>query len=108
MTASPSKSTGAIVGLTERFTAERYRVDPHPSARMLRDAAELREPWSAGAMRRGRARWRRWAFGCRCGGALGAASREELLRITAGIGVGESARFLRTQPGLSRRLDRSR
>ncbi|WP_432537618.1 methylenetetrahydrofolate reductase [Kineococcus arenarius] len=186
VTASPSKGTGATLELTERLSAEGYRVAPHLSARMLRDEVELREVverlraagttsvfvvggdakdsgdfpdarsllqalhetghpftdvgiagypeghaslgvatlersltqkaplvhhvvtqvcFDAGAI----VAWARAvaALGVRLPvrvGVPGAVSREKLLRITAGIGVGESARFLRKQPGLLRRF----
>ncbi|WP_337063463.1 methylenetetrahydrofolate reductase [Kineococcus sp. G2] len=186
VTASPSRGTAATLELTERLTAEGYRVAPHLSARMLRDGAELREvvdrlraagttsvfvvggdaretgefpdarsllqaleaighPFGdvgiagypeghasldAAALERSLvqkaplahhvvtqvcfdpaviASWAREvaALGVHLPvrvGVPGAVSREKLLRITAGIGVGESARFLRKQPGLLRRF----
>lgn len=186
VTASPSRGTEATLRLTERLSAEGYRVAPHLSARMLRDAAELREvvqrlraagttsvfvvggdakeagefpdasallralqgvghPFtdvgvagypeghaslSAAALERSLAEkapmahhvvtqvcfdaaaiaaWAREvaALGVHLPvrvGVPGAVGREKLLRISAGIGVGESARFLRKQPGLLRRF----
>ncbi|NAZ88330.1 5,10-methylenetetrahydrofolate reductase, partial [Kineococcus sp. T90] len=43
VTASTKRGTAATLALTERLSAEGYRVAPHLSARMLRDGAELRE-----------------------------------------------------------------
>ncbi|MCI2240694.1 methylenetetrahydrofolate reductase [Paenibacillus sp. TRM 82003] len=186
VTASPSRGTAATLELTERLSAEGYRVAPHLSARMLRDEAELREvvdrlrvagttsvfvvggdaqdagefPDALSLLRalhrvghpfadvgvagypEGHASlatadlerslvrkaplahhvvtqvcfdpaviaaWAREvaALGVHLPvrvGVPGAVSREKLLRITAGIGVGESVRFLRKQPGLLRRF----
>ncbi len=186
VTASASKGTSATLDLTERLTAEGYRVAPHLSARMLRDAAELHEvverlraagttsvfvvggdakdagdfpdarsllqalresdhPFTdigiagypeghasldAATLERSLTEkaamahhvvtqicfdpaaivaWAREvaAMGVHLPvrvGVPGAVAREKLLRISAGIGVGESARFLRKQPGLLRRF----
>ncbi|WP_432492198.1 methylenetetrahydrofolate reductase [Kineococcus gypseus] len=186
VTASPSRGTDATLALTERLSAEGYRVAPHLSARMVPDAARLREVverlraagttsvfvvggdaqhagefpdarsllqalhelehpftdigiagypeghaslgrdvlerslaqkaplahhvvtqvcFDAGAI----TAWAREvaALGVHLPvrvGVPGAVGREKLLRISAGIGVGESARFLRKQPGLLRRF----
>ena len=43
VTASPSRGLEATLGVTERLAAEGYRVVPHLSARMVRDAAHLDE-----------------------------------------------------------------
>jgi methylenetetrahydrofolate reductase (NADPH) len=43
VTASPSRGLEATLALTERLVAEGYRVVPHLSARLVRDAAHLDE-----------------------------------------------------------------
>jgi methylenetetrahydrofolate reductase (NADH) len=43
VTASPTKGLEPTLTLTERLTAQGYRVVPHLSARLIRDAAHLRD-----------------------------------------------------------------
>jgi methylenetetrahydrofolate reductase (NADPH) len=43
VTASPTKGLEPTLALTERFAAEGYHVVPHLSARLIRDAAHLRD-----------------------------------------------------------------
>jgi methylenetetrahydrofolate reductase (NADH) len=43
VTASPTKGLEPTLALTERFAAEGYQVVPHLSARLIRDAAHLRD-----------------------------------------------------------------
>ena len=92
ITASPAKGQDATIDLAVELTGDGYSVSPHLSAQQVRDPKII-------------ARWARQLT--RRGidlpvyvGVPGAVTRQKLLRVSGGLGIGESAKFLKKQQSL--------